>query len=101
MGIAAVNIQDTTTTLIVTVRDVSGQVEEGPKEIVLQPREQLARYTHEERVELDLPDDFDGSLWVEVKEPGNQVALTAVRQSPGVLTTFPVISLDQAVTVTN
>ena len=97
-GIAVVNTKDQSVTLVLTARDSTGAVVAGPKEIFLAARNQLARFPNEEPLGLNLPNTFTGSLWIEVKEAGCRVALTAIRQSPGVLTTFPAISLEYAIT---
>ncbi|UCF38362.1 MAG: hypothetical protein JSU96_05790, partial [Acidobacteriota bacterium] len=64
-------------------------------DIALGARRQLARFQNEAPFGLNLPSRFEGSLWIRVKEPNRKMALTAIRQSPGVLTTFPAISLAQ------
>lgn len=97
-GIAVVNTKDQDVTLRLTVRDQNGNVVGSVKEIVLKARNQLARFPNEDPLNLALPANFTGSLWIEVKEKDCQVAITVIRQSPGVLTTFPVISLEQVVT---
>ena len=97
-GIAVVNTKDQSVTLVLTARDSTGTVVAGPKEIPLEAREQLARFPNEQPLGLNLPNSFTGSLWIEVKEAGCRVALTVIRQSPGVLTTFPAISLEYAIT---
>jgi hypothetical protein len=97
-GIAAVNTKDKPITLVITVRNTSGAIVRGPKEVTLAARNQLARFPNEAPLSLDLPDKFTGSLWVEVKEEDCKVALTVIRQSPGVLTTLPAISLAKVIT---
>lgn len=95
MGVAVVNPEDEGITLELTVRDSQGAVIRGPKDIALGARRQLARFQNEAPFGLNLPSRFEGSLWIRVKEPNRKMALTAIRQSPGVLTTFPAISLAQ------
>ena len=97
-GIAAVNTKNQPITLVVTVRNASGTVVRGPTEVPLGARNQLARFPNEAPLSLNLPNQFTGSLWVEVKEADCKVALTVIRQSPGVLTTFPAISLAKVFT---
>ena len=94
-GIAAVNTKGQPITLVVTVRNASGAIFRGPTEVTLGARSQLARFPNEAPLSLNLPNQFTGSLWVEVKEEDCEVALTVIRQSPGVLTTFPAISLSK------
>ncbi len=98
MGIALVETTGRPVTLILTVRDEAGTIVRGPKEIALGGHEQLAQFPNQDRFALGLPDSFNGSLWVEVKEEDGAVALTLIRQSPGVLTTFPAISLEHPIT---
>ncbi len=97
-GIAVVNTKDQDVTLILTARDSSGTVVAGPKEITLKARNQLARFPNQDPLSLNLSNTFTGTLWIEVKEEGCEVALTVIRQSPGVLTTFPAVSPDLPVT---
>ena len=97
-GIAVVNTKDQDLTLILTARDSEGTIVAGPKEITLKANNQLARFPNQDPLLLGLPNTFTGTLWIEVKEPGCEVALTVIRQSPGVLTTFPAVSPDLAVT---
>ena len=92
------NTKDQDVTLILTARDSSGDIVAGPKEITLEARNQLARFPNQNPLSLGLPNTFTGSLWIEVKEAGCEVALTVIRQSPGVLTTFPAVSPDLATT---
>ena len=68
------------------------------KEIILAPRQQPARFPNQDPLSLNLPDGFTGSLWIEAD---GLVALTVIRQSPGVLTTFPAISLEEVITPAN
>ena len=97
-GIAAVNTKNQPITMVVTVRNASGTVVRGPTEVPLGARNQLARFPNEAPLSLNLPNQFTGSLWVEVKEADCKVALTVIRQSPGVLTTFAAISLAKVFT---
>ncbi len=97
-GIAAVNTKDQPITLVVTVRNQGGAIVRGPTEVPLGARNQLARFPNEAPLSLNLPNQFTGSLWVEVKEADCKVALTVIHQSPGVLTTFPAISLSKVFT---
>ena len=94
-GIAAVNTKNKTITLLITVRNQGGGIFRGPVEVPLGASNQLARFPNEAPLSLNLPDKFTGSLWIEVKEADCEVALTVIRQSPGVLTTFPAISLSK------
>ena len=61
-------------------------------------RNQLAGFPDQDPLSLNLRNPFTGSLWVEVKEADCKVALTVIRQSPGVLTTFPAIFLARVFT---
>ena len=94
-GIAAVNTKNKDITLVVTVRNQSGAIFRGPTEVTLGASNQLARFPNEAPLSLNLPSKFTGSLWIEVKEADCEVALTVIRQSFGVLTTFPAISLSK------
>ncbi len=70
----------------------------GPEvELVLGPFQNLARFPNDPDIDLGLPSDFTGTLWIDADGP---VAVTAIRQSPGVLTTFSAVSLEQPVTPT-
>ncbi|HEV8131437.1 MAG TPA: matrixin family metalloprotease [Acidobacteriota bacterium] len=94
-GIALVNTEDRPVTLKLTVRDQDGNVVRGPKQITLNARAQLARFPNESPLELALDANFTGSIWIEAD---GQVAATVLRLSPGVLTTFPAISLEDFIT---
>ncbi|MFQ5740511.1 MAG: matrixin family metalloprotease [Acidobacteriota bacterium] len=91
-GIAVVNTEPYQTALSFTVRSANGSVVSGPIQLQLQPWEQLARFPNEVPLGLGLEDDFKGSLWI---ESDRKLALTAIRQAPGALTTFSVIPLDE------
>ncbi len=94
-GIAAANTENHPMTLIVTVRNGSGSVVRGPTEVNLMPRQQRSEFPNQGWLDLNLPKSFIGSLWIQVKEPTGAVAFTVIRQSPGVLTTFPAIATAQ------
>ena len=94
-GIAAANTENHPVTLIVTVRNGSGSVVRGPTEVNLMPRQQRSEFPNQGWLDLNLPKSFIGSLWIQVKEPTGAVAFTVIRQSPGVLTTFPAIATAQ------
>ena len=89
-GIALANTTGETVTLLLTVRDQAGQVIGEPAEIVLRPFEQIAHFPDDERLGLQIPSTFRGALWIEAS---GECAVTAIRQSPGVLTTFPALVL--------
>ena len=91
-GIAAANTSDKPVTMIVTVRNEAGTVVAGPVAVSLETREQLAEFPNQRRLDLNLPKRFSGSLWIRVRETTGAVAFTVIRQSPGVLTTFPAIA---------
>ncbi|MDA2928840.1 matrixin family metalloprotease [Acidobacteria bacterium AH-259-O06] len=93
-GIAVVNTTDQQVLVTVLVRDQNGNTV-SQTQINLAPRQQLAKFPNEDPLSLNLPDTFTGSLWVQANR---QVAATVIRQSPGVLTTFPVIPLAQFIT---
>ena len=61
-------------------------------------REQRSEFPNQRWLNLNLPKSFTGSLWIQVQEPTGAVAFTVIRQSPGVLTTFPAIVTAQPVT---
>lgn len=94
-GIAAANTENRSLTLIVTVRNGAGSVIRGPTEVSLMPRQQRSEFPNQGWLDLNLPKMFTGSLWIQVKEPTGAVAFTVIRQSPGVLTTFPAIATAQ------
>jgi hypothetical protein len=96
-GIAIVNAQDQQVSLTLTVRDTVGTIV-ASKMISLEARQQLAEFPNGSTLGLGLPDIFVGSLWVEASD---EVAATVIRQSPNVLTTFPVISLAEFITQSN
>ena len=97
-GVAVVGTENRQVTLTVTVRDQAGTVVRGPKQIVLGARAQLARFPNESPLDLNLDATFTGSIWIEADSP---IAATVLRASPGVLTTFPAISLEQFITPAN
>ncbi|MGH9341560.1 MAG: matrixin family metalloprotease [Acidobacteriota bacterium] len=96
MGIAVVNTEDHEITLTVSARDQDGMIVAGPRTIRLGAREQLAGSPNDDQLALGLPDSFTGSLWLEASGD-SRFAATVIRFSPGVLTTFPAISLEQFV----
>ncbi len=91
-GLAVVNTEDRPVSLSVSVRAMNGDLVRGPVSLELQPRQQLARFPDDEPLNLELGDLFRGTLWVEAD---GQVAMTVIRQSPGVLTTLPAIGLGE------
>ena len=97
-GIAAANTEDHSITLIVTVRNGAGSLVRGPTEVKLMPREQRSEFPNQRWLDLNLPKSFTGSLWIQVQEPTGAVAFTVIRQSPGVLTTFPAIATAKPLT---
>ena len=97
-GIAATNTVNHSITLIVTVRNGVGSLVRGPTEVNLIPREQRSEFPNQRWLNLNLPKSFTGSLWIQVQEPTGAVAFTVIRQSPGVLTTFPAIATAQPMT---
>ncbi|MBI4456405.1 MAG: carboxypeptidase regulatory-like domain-containing protein [Acidobacteria bacterium] len=97
-GVALVNTEDRQVNLKVTVRSQAGSIVRGPKEIALKARAQLARFPNESPLDLNLDATFTGSIWIEAD---GQIAATVLRLSPGVLTTFPAISLEPFVTPAN
>ena len=97
-GIAAANTEDHPLTLIVTVRNGSGSAVRGPIEVKLMPRQQRSQFPNQDWLNLNLPKSFTGSLWIQVQDPTGAVAFTVIRQSPGVLTTFPAIATAKPLT---
>jgi hypothetical protein len=96
-GIAIVNAQDQQVSLTLTVRNTAGTIV-ASKTIVLAARQQLAEFPNDSTLGLGLPDTFVGSLWIEASD---EVAATVIRVSPGILTTFPVIPLEEFITQAN
>lgn len=96
-GIAIVNTQDQPVSLTLTVRDTSGTIV-ATNTVSLAARQQLAEFPNDDNLNLGLPNTFVGTLWVEAD---GEVAASAIRVSPGVLTTFPVIPLAEFITQAN
>ncbi len=94
-GVALFNTAARAGLATLTVRDGAGQIVAGPKNLSLQAYRQLAAFPNQDPLRLNLPDKFAGSLWIECDAP---LAVTALRQSPAVLTTFPAVSREQFVT---
>ena len=92
-GVAVVNTEDRSVKLDLVIRNSRGEIAAGPLTLTLKPREQKARFPSE--LGFQLGPSFTGSLWIEAD---GLVAATAIRQSPGILTTFPVIGLEKAIT---
>lgn len=88
-GIALLNTASEETRVTLTVRNTEGEIVAGPKEVVLPAKGQISRFPNEEPFSLSLSDLFSGSVWLASDGP---IAATVVRQSPGVLTTFPAIA---------
>lgn len=84
-GIALANTEAFPVDLIVTVLDDSGSPIASGRAMTLQPREQFAEFLNEQRLDLNLPEVFQGSLWIEAT---GKLAATAIVQSPGCLTTL-------------
>jgi hypothetical protein len=93
-GIAIVNVQDQAVTLTLNARDTAGTIV-ATNSVPLAARQQLAEFPNDATLGLGLPDTFVGTLWVEAS---GEVAATVIRVSPGVLTTFPVVSLAEFIT---
>ncbi len=88
-GVAVFNTETRTVLATLTVRDGAGHVVAGPKAIPLQANRQFASFLGQSPLQLELPSTFTGTLWI---EGDGELAATAIRQSPGVLTTFPALS---------
>ncbi len=94
-GIAIVNAEGRAVRLTLTARDGTGSPVGQSRQLTLPAGGQLARFPNDAQLDLGLPGDFTGSLWVEAD---GRVAVAAIRQSPGVLTTLPAFQLDLPVT---
>ena len=94
-GVALVNADSRVLTVHLEARDLAGAVVRS-KTITLAVGAQLARYVNEDPLLLNLGSNFTGSLWIEVD---GLIGAMSIRQSPGVLTTFPVITLEEPVTL--
>lgn len=87
-GIALFNPEARSVAVTLTARDLQGKVFGAPRSLTLRPLQQMARFSNDDGFALDLPDRFQGSLWIDADSP---LAVTVLRQSRGVLTTFPAI----------
>ncbi len=87
MGVAIVNAQADSNSVTLVARDRLGNQVGRTVTLHLTGFQHIARFVNESDFDLELPDTFSGSLWMESTLP---IAATAIRQSPGVLTTFPV-----------
>ena len=87
MGVAIVNAQGGANTVTLVARDRFGNPAGRTLTLQLNGFEHIARFVNESDFDLQLPDNFSGSLWLESTLP---IGATTIRQSPGVLTTFPV-----------
>ncbi len=94
-GVALFNTEQRMVLATLTVRDQGGHVVAGPKPLTLQANRQLASFLGQSPLHLELPATFTGTLWIEAD---GDLAVTAIRQSPGVLTTFPAIARELFVT---
>ena len=63
-GIAMVNISDQTVQVTLTVRTESGNQIGSDRQISLKAHEQLARFPNKAPLNLGLPDQFTGSVWI-------------------------------------
>ena len=93
-GIAMVNTTDQAVQVTLTARTESGS-QMGPDRIIsLGARQQLANFPNEAPLNLGLPNQFTGSVWISAEA---EIAATVIRldSSAGVLTTFPVIVKQQ------
>ena len=94
-GVAMVNTTNQIVQVTLTARDSNGNLA-AQTPISLLPRQQLANFSDEDP--LRLADPFTGSLWISANR---EIAATVLRQSPGILTTFPIIPLAEFITPSN
>ncbi len=86
MGIAIVNLEPGPVRVTLQANDAAGTPAGNRREVVLGPFQQLARFPNDGELNLGLPDDFLGSLWLDAD---GRIGVTGILQSPGVLTTLP------------
>ena len=93
-GIAMVNTTDQAVQVTLTVRMESGSQMGSDRIISLGARQQLANFPNEAPLNLGLPNQFTGSVWISAEA---EIAATVIRldSNAGVLTTFPVIVKQQ------
>lgn len=97
-GVALLNPSDEGIKVKLELRDQNGRKVIGGQ-LFLRGWEQRSLFVDELRKEglLDspVPESFLGSLWLQAVESDRFFAATVIRQSPGVLTTLPIFSLDR------
>lgn len=85
-GVALYNTEARPVSLQLELRDEQGTSIET-RQLQLDPHQQLARFLTDNPLELNLPAEFNGSLWVQAS---GLVAMTVMRQEPGSVAALPV-----------
>lgn len=85
MGLAIVNVETRLVDLKISVRNLDGTVIAETR-MTLAPHQQIAGLVNREPFNWDIPRSFKGSAWFEAD---GELALTALRQEPGALISFP------------